>query len=429
MTPRILHPPISNVETYNVLSLDKMYTANSIRIDENYQTGERWSKDQMQVFIDSLIRGIDIPKLYFDVHRNSNEVIYYVVDGQQRTKAIHGFLAGDFPLSSDADPVGSTEIAGKYYDDLDPHFVMENIDIRSLHIVHLENYTRDRILDIFLRYNSMTTLNAAEKRNAIPGNMPKIIKKLANHRIFKDRKYISLSPRRKGHQNVSAGIMHQIIHNEIVDIRPVSIANTYRANADITEQHCSIRKIKKAFQFLIRAFHNKTNPQLKKYALMRLTFLVTQMLEEFNLSEHEDEFGKAFIAFERKRIENNELPESDQDPEIVAFNDAARGDKVSDMTYIHNMLKRHFVRSIPTLNLKDRQRSFSQEQRYVIYMNSNKHCKLCEDPIKMENFHADHIYPWSKGGETSISNGQALCSACNIRKSNGIQENVTTEAA
>ena len=71
------------------------------------------------------------------------------------------------------------------------------------------------------------------------------------------------------------------------------------------------------------------------------------------------------------RIENNELPESDQDPEIVAFNDAARGDKVSDMTYIHNMLKRHFVRSIPTLNLKDRQRSFSQEQRYVIYMNSN----------------------------------------------------------
>ena len=134
--------------------------------------------------------------------------------------------------------------------------------------------------------------------------MPKIIKKLANHRIFKDRKYISLSPRRKGHQNVSAGIMHQIIHNEIVDIRPVSIANTYRANADITEQHCSIRKIKKAFQFLIRAFHNKTNPQLKKYALMRLTFLVTQMLEEFNLSEHEDEFGKAFIAFERKRIEN-----------------------------------------------------------------------------------------------------------------------------
>ena len=84
---------------------------------------------------------------------------------------------------------------------------------------------------------------------------------------------------------------------------------------------------------------------------MRLTFLVSQMLEEYNLSDHEDEFGKAFIAFERKRIENNELPESDQDPELVAFNDAARGDKVSDMTYLHNMLKRYFVQSIPTLNL------------------------------------------------------------------------------
>ena len=84
------------------------------------------------------------------------------------------------------------------------------------------------------------------------------------------------------------------------------------------------------------------------------------------------------------------------------------------------------MQSIPTLNLKDRQRSFSQEQRYVIYMKSNKHCQLCEVHIRMENFHADHIYPWSRGGETSISNGQALCSNCNIRKSDEIEEKQPT---
>ena len=429
MTPRTQIKPASHLKPLTVYNLWRLETSGHIKYDPAYQTELRWTKFQKQLFIDSLIRGIDIPKLYVDVHHDGDIDILYVVDGQQRINAIIEYMDNEFSLLSDADPVGSTEIAGKSYDELDTQFSMINLDNRNLDIIFLENYDHDLIKDLFLRLNSMTTLNAAEKRNAIPGNMPKIIKKISVHKIFQDRKYVAVSPRRAGHQNVAAGIMHQITHNEIVDIRPVSIAATYRANADITEQGCSVTKIKRAFQFLLKAFHNKTNPKLKKYALMRLTFLVSQMLEEYNLSDHEDEFGKAFIAFERKRIENNELPESDQDPELVAFNDAARGDKVSDMTYLHNMLKRHFVQSIPTLNLKDRQRSFSQEQRYVIYMNSNKHCQLCEEHIRMENFHADHIYPWSRGGETSISNGQALCSDCNIRKSNGIEETQPAEAA
>jgi hypothetical protein len=32
--------------------------------------------------------------------------------------------------------------------------------------------------------------------------------------------------------------------------------------------------------------------------------------------------------------------------------------------------------------------------------------------------HVDHIVPWSKGGETVLSNLQTLCSKCNLGKSN-----------
>lgn len=38
----------------------------------------------------------------------------------------------------------------------------------------------------------------------------------------------------------------------------------------------------------------------------------------------------------------------------------------------------------------------------------------CQDPAT----EIDHIYPWSRGGPTVVSNGQALCSTHNRRKSN-----------
>jgi len=50
----------------------------------------------------------------------------------------------------------------------------------------------------------------------------------------------------------------------------------------------------------------------------------------------------------------------------------------------------------------------------------------------MENssvtLHADHIKPWSKGGETVIENLQTLCSKCNIGKSDLAKEPKLQEA-
>jgi hypothetical protein len=421
--------PSSNLKALTIHNLGKLNDADLIKIDPDYQTELRWTLYQKQLFIDSLMRGLDIPKLYFNENIINGIENYYVVDGQQRINAIKEFIDDEFSLLNDADPIQGIEVAGKTYEQLDPLFTSMKIDNRNLDIVFLTNYSKDLIKDLFLRLNSMTALNSAEKRKAIPGNMPKIVKKLSDHNIFKNKKYVAVSPKRDGHQNVVAAIVHQIINEEIIDIRPASIATTYREFSNITIDNCSIKKIKEAFQFLINSFNNKTNPKLKKWALMRLTFLVIQMLEEYDLSNHANDFGKAFIAFERKRIENKELPEIDQDPQLVAFNDAARGDRVSDMTYLHSLLKSYFVEMIPSLNLKDRQRNFTQEQRYAIFLKGKNECQLCKKNIRFESFHADHIYPWSKGGETSIANGQALCSNCNLIKSNKIHENILNQVA
>lgn len=66
-------------------------------------------------------------------------------------------------------------------------------------------------------------------------------------------------------------------------------------------------------------------------------------------------------------------------------------------------------------------RYFSAIQRIELFSRSGGYCQSCGVAITLSDFHADHITPWSKGGKTTLANGQALCRACNIKKSSTMQ--------
>jgi 5-methylcytosine-specific restriction endonuclease McrA len=60
-------------------------------------------------------------------------------------------------------------------------------------------------------------------------------------------------------------------------------------------------------------------------------------------------------------------------------------------------------------------RLFSQRQRQILAWIAGGRCGNCGAPLAA-NFHADHIFPYSKGGATVTTNGQALCASCNLKK-------------
>lgn len=64
-------------------------------------------------------------------------------------------------------------------------------------------------------------------------------------------------------------------------------------------------------------------------------------------------------------------------------------------------------------------RVFSNPQRKAL-LSISAYCKNCGQPL--DCMHADHIYPYSKGGKTAMNNAQALCAKCNQSKSNRIME-------
>lgn len=60
-------------------------------------------------------------------------------------------------------------------------------------------------------------------------------------------------------------------------------------------------------------------------------------------------------------------------------------------------------------------RYFSRRQKMILAMRAGGLCESCGKQLRI-GFHADHVHPFSQGGATTLKNGQALCSPCNLKK-------------
>jgi superfamily II DNA or RNA helicase len=66
-----------------------------------------------------------------------------------------------------------------------------------------------------------------------------------------------------------------------------------------------------------------------------------------------------------------------------------------------------------------KRRLFNRRERMALYIAADGKCQECGKPLE-QGFHADHVQPFSKGGETDVINGQALCSDCNFKKGSNV---------
>lgn len=60
-------------------------------------------------------------------------------------------------------------------------------------------------------------------------------------------------------------------------------------------------------------------------------------------------------------------------------------------------------------------RFFNTRERAALYRAAGGHCEKCGTDLE-PGWHADHAKPYSAGGPTHVTNGQALCPGCNLRK-------------
>lgn len=393
-----------------------------------FQRGEVWSYYQKSLLIDSIIREIDIPKIYFHEYVKEGVTCFDIVDGQQRIHAIASFMNNEFAIKDDAEPVDGVAIAGKKAKELF-HEIRERINDTNLDVVHLLNHNDDEVSDIFKRQNEGTDLKAPEKRRGLPGNVKNIISKLSKHKLFsKEEKLLDFKDKRADYEDVSAKVFDEFIHNQISSLKPTKLEKTYLDNKKLPIDAPVVKEIEKVFNFLYKAFEGKA-ANLKKYSIRRLAFLVKSLIQEYNIQNFPSDFGDVFLNFETRRLKDNKIQEEEKrDIVFSEYKNCVRGDNIAGQNYIHETLKREILEKMTKLKLKDPRRAFDESERFVIFQNAKGKCQAsekdhwyireeCDIELVWERFHADHIDPHSDGGKTLLDNAQALCSVCNLKKS------------
>jgi len=150
-----------HVESWSVEKLHK--TRAKISFPEYQRQPKLWSVEKKQLLIDSILKDIDIPKLYFNKVTGGE---FEVVDGQQRLWAIWDFIDDVFPCETAGTRRKYSELSEEDRDTVSGY---------ALQVTVLEDAEDEYLRELFLRLQLGLLLVTGEKLNAAVGKMKEFV--------------------------------------------------------------------------------------------------------------------------------------------------------------------------------------------------------------------------------------------------------------
>jgi hypothetical protein len=376
-----------------------------------------WKKNQKQMLIDSILKNLDIPKVYLR-EVAGEEICEEIIDGQQRLTAIYEFVSDSFPLDSEMDDVQGCLVAGKYFSELDES-IKDLFEDYKLTSVLLKDATQEDAQGMFIRLQNGTSLNPAEKRNAMPGNMTPFVRQLAQHPFFNSCKF---NNKRFEYDSIAAQMVKvTLTGNPRVAVGSVVVKEMYHAYTEFDHRGKTARSIASTLDFLYKSFPEKT-PELTKLTALTLFSVASYFRKHFDMNGYEKDFRDTFIAFENACREDRMKPREERGDMFINYQDAIAKSTMSQksVSIRYMAIISFFLKHLRKPRPLDPQRSFTEEERLEIYRRDHSVCQL---KIKCGgkqcgwgDWHADHVIPHNKGGQTSVDNGQVACPECNLAK-------------
>jgi hypothetical protein len=240
-----------------------------------------WPEGKKRTLIDSVFKGIDIPKLY--LHKTKEG--WDCIDGHQRINAIVGFFDGEF------------EYEGSTFDDLNDEQKRIFEDYK-LTIAIAISFTDEEIRMLFTRLNLGIPLNAGEKLNAIRSNMGEFVRKMAQHPFIVR---VSLPERRYAKEQVCAQICNNsLVINRTGEFRSSKyedLESLYRMYSDFDLDSKEFKFILSVLDTLWKIFADQASEITNRASVVSIYLLVEKMIIDDEISGKEEIVKKFYIDF------------------------------------------------------------------------------------------------------------------------------------
>jgi hypothetical protein len=325
-----------------------------------------WSLDKKQLFIDSILNGYDVPKLYLhDLRGKHPTLVYAVVDGKQRLTTLWDFVRDVFPLATDfhihdttrpgLPPLDTAPRGGMTYSQFDPKW-RDLFRNTLLSVVLIQNATEEDIEDLFSRLNNGEPLNAAEKRNALGGSIAHAVRQVARHPFFSSR--VRFSNARYHHYEAATRLL--VIESEapdpgdpVPDLRGQALDAFVRRHRGLppAARRDLVARTEARLDVLAGIFEPR-DALLARQGYPALYALFARDVVATDTASDPAALAaiRTFLAdFQVRRLAELEKPEGEHDPELIEFGRLAQqgGHDRSGLEHRLAILERHFRAGAP----------------------------------------------------------------------------------
>ena len=254
-----------------------------------------WSDKNRKYLIDSILRGFDIPKIYFHVADNYGG--YDVIDGRQRLRAIFDFIRNEF--TTDEKLINGSAVTYEQLSKEDK----EKFEKYIFHIVKITDMTDEELTLLFLRLQLGMPTNSGEKLNAIESKMRTFVQELTKTEFIKN---VSIRKKRFAKEQICAQICNNslyIINND--QIRNSKFLNLQKLYYDYKiEDIPNKNNILNVFNRLYQIFENDSNLFRTRATIISVYFLIEKYIYEKRSFNDKDlkQFFKLFMAHIKEEI-------------------------------------------------------------------------------------------------------------------------------
>ena len=422
----------------------------SLRVNHEYQRGQRWTTSQKQMFIDSIFRGYSIPAFYF--HKTtavrSGNVFFDIVDGQQRIDAIKSFSENAFELLNPNDDMSfkfpifmknvSCSWGGKRFNELSDNLQDQ---LKQHNIVAYEIITENEnsIRDLFIRLQGGTPLTPQDKRDSWPGNFTEFVLTIGGKSkidrwyglpLFTEVAKVSSEIRRR---QLAAQIfmLYWTIQKEsrFCDIKSSNIDEFYHSQVDFDENSKDAKNFLAICNRLYEAFQGK--PKLVGHYLIHLFLLVNNLSKEYARG-WEHQLAIKWQEFESRRKQAAEDVKNNRENELNRYYyrygqlTQTRSDNASTIRQRHAFFVEEMLNLLAPRKL-DAKRAFSDLERQAVFFRDMEICQWCRmngasRRVSWDECEIHHVVPYAQGGETEIHNAALVHRECHPKSSEDVRK-------